>query len=108
MADMIEPPHGANLLLSLFAGESDFPQIEGDLREEFHQILAASGPDEAKEWYWREAWRSAWALIMRPRVIHTLGSAALCVALFRLVTPFCFRWLRFQLASAPRVPGLRF
>jgi len=103
-----KPPHGATLLLNLFAGESDFPQIEGDLREEFYQLASQSGPEPARKWYRREAWRNARALIRRPSVINALVGAAFCVAVFRLVTPLFFRWLRFELASAPRTPGLGF
>ncbi len=108
MLNIIEPPRGAIRLLSLFAGESDLPQIEGDLREEFHQILSQFGPDEARRWYWRQAWRNVWSLIKRPSVINVLGGAALCVAIFRLVIPLLFRWMRFELSSGPRVPALGF
>jgi len=108
MDETIKPPQGATLLLSLFAGESDFPQIEGDLTEEFHQLASQSGPEAARAWYWREAWLNAWALIRRPRLINTLVGAAFCVAVFRLVTPLFLRWLRYELSSAPRTPGLRF
>jgi len=108
MANTTKPPYWATLLLSLFAGESDFPQIEGDLREEFYQLASESGREPARAWYWRQAWRNATTLIRRPSMINTLVGAAFCVAVFRLVTPLVFRWLRFELSSAPRTPGLRF
>jgi hypothetical protein len=107
MNDSISAPKLATLLLSLFASEPDFPQIEGDLREEFHNRLVASGPTLARRWYWREVRRNLWALLKRPRAIQVFAVAALSVLVFKFsVGPF-FQWLQVQLYSAPRVPGLR-
>jgi len=97
--DNRQTPH--NPLLSLFIGESDFSEIEGDLLEEFNQKLVESGPEHAKEWYRRESFRNVWALATRPRTVHIFGSTALCVAVFRLMTPIVFHWLRFEFATAP-------
>jgi hypothetical protein len=104
--DNKQAPH--NPLLSLFKGELDFSEIEGDLLEEFNQKLVEAGPEQAKEFYWQESFRNVWALTTRPRNVHLLGSTALCVAIFRLVTPTVFHWLRFELSTSPRVTGLGF
>ena len=108
MPDSFRPPKGASLILGLFAGEPDFKQVQGDLSEEFYDRALRTGPATARSWYWREALLNAWAFITRPQVINVLGSASLCVALFVLAQPLYFRWLRGELASVPRVPGLRF
>lgn len=93
MTDAIKPPKLATVLLSLFASEPDFPQIEGDLSEEFHNRLLASGPDVARRSYWREAFRNMWALTKRSSTIKVLAVAALsiCISVFS-VGPFS-HWL---------------
>src|SRR5262249_24575591 len=93
MTDFIAPPKLATLLLSLFASEPDFPQIEGDLSEEFHNHLLESGPDVARHSYWREAFRNMWALAKRSSTIKVLAQAALsiCISVFS-VGPFS-HWL---------------
>ena len=79
MTDSITPPKLPTLLLSLFAGEPDFPQIEGDLSEEFHKHLLASGPDVARRAYRREAFRNAWVLAKRPGTAGVFAVAALSI-----------------------------
>jgi len=69
MPEILNPPRGASLLLRLFAGETDFPQIEGDLREEFCQ-RAIGDQGAARRWYRREAIRNVWVLA---RMAQTLG-----------------------------------
>lgn len=93
MTNYSSPPKLATLLLSLFASEPDFPQIEGDLSEEFHNHLLASGPNVARRAYWREAFRNMWALAKRPSTIQIAAAAGLsvCVSIFS-VGPFS-RWL---------------
>lgn len=76
MTDSITPPKIATLMLSLFAGEPDFPQIEGDLSEEFHNRLLASGPKAARRSYRREAFRTIWALAKRSGTARVLAAAA--------------------------------
>src|SRR5690242_7157947 len=61
MPEKLTPPRGASLLLRLLAGEGDFPQIEGDLREEFHRRTLADAV-AARRWYRRELYRNVWAL----------------------------------------------
>jgi hypothetical protein len=67
--------------MSLFASEQDFPQIEGDLSEEFHNCLLASGPDVARRSYWREAFRNMWALAKRFSTIKVLAVAAFSISI---------------------------
>jgi len=106
MHDLLNPPKGASLLLRVFAGEPDFPQVEGDLREEFNQLALTSGPDKARQWYWHEALRNIWAFTMRSGSINVLGTAAVCIALNRLAGRFFFHWVRDSMVSVPRVKGL--
>jgi hypothetical protein len=106
MPETIKPPAGASWLLSIFALEPDFQQVDGDLREEFHQLALREGIKAARNWYWREAFRNAWAFSMRPSTIRLLTAAALCVLVFRLTNSPLNRWLRTALMPAPRVLGL--
>jgi hypothetical protein len=105
MTDSIKPPKLATQLLSLFAGEPDFPQIEGDLNEEFHNRLVASGPNLARRSYWREAIHNMWALTKRPRTIRVLALTASSVFVFPLTVPPFFQWLD-QFSFVSRVPAL--
>ncbi len=93
MTNSITPPKLATLLLSLFASEPDFPQIEGDLSEEFHNCLLTSGPKVARRSYRREAFRTMWALAKRSSTIQVLAVALLsiCISIFS-VGPFS-HWL---------------
>lgn len=93
MTNSIMPPKLATLLLNLFASEPDFPQIEGDLSEEFHNHLLASGPNVARRSYRREAFRNMWALAKRSSTIRVIVVAALsiCILIFS-GGPFS-RWL---------------
>ena len=106
MLETLRPPKGASLLLNLFASEPDFPQVEGDLSEEFQQLALQSGPSAARQWYWREALRNALAFVTRRESINALGAGLLSLAIFRLVMPLFSHWLRDELASVPRVPTL--
>lgn len=107
MLETLRPPKGASLLLSLFASETDFLQVEGDLSEEFQQLALQSGRSAARQWYWHEAVRNAFAFVTRRGSINALVSGLLSLGIFRLVMPLFFHWLRNQLVSVPRVPGLR-
>jgi hypothetical protein len=102
MTRSIKPPAIAVALLSLFASESDFPQIEGDLREEFHQRAGTSGPVRARRWYWREMCRNLLVLMRRGRVIQVLVVSALCVVAFRLATPAFMFGLRYRVSFLGR------
>src|SRR2546430_3296576 len=106
MLEILRPPKGASLLLRLFASEPDFPQVEGDLSEEFQELDLQAGPSAARQWYWREALRNAFGFVTRRESINAFGTGLLSLAIFRLVVPLFFHWLRNELASVPRVPGL--
>ncbi|OFW08402.1 MAG: hypothetical protein A3H96_21100 [Acidobacteria bacterium RIFCSPLOWO2_02_FULL_67_36] len=106
MPDSVKPPRTASLLLTLFSGEPDFTQIHGDLIEEFHQRVRRLGPRHARAWYTREVFRNVRSLMARPRLISTVGAAALSVAVIRLTARPFFHWLQLELASAPRMVGL--
>jgi|SRR5215831_10647734 len=106
MPETMKPPAGASWLLSIFTLEPDFQQVDGDLQEEFHQIALREGTRAARNWYWREAFRNAWAFSMRPSTIRLLAAAVLCVLILRLTNRPLNRWLRAALMPAPRVPGL--
>jgi len=102
MPESTNPPKGAHLLLSLFRSEPDLPQIEGDLSEEFHQHLLASGPHTARRWYWREVFRNLWVFTKRPRSIQVFAVGALCVAIFRFAPPLSMGLMRNKLSLMPR------
>ena len=106
MPETMKPPAGASWLLSIFTREPDFQQVDGDLREEFHQLVRREGTEAARKWYWREVFRSACAFSMRPSTIRLLTAAALCVLILRLTNSPLNRWLRAALMPAPRVLGL--
>lgn len=92
MTDSIMPPKLATLLLSLFASEPDFPQIEGDLSEEFHKHLLASGPNVARRSYRREAFRNMWALAKRPSTIRVVVVAVLSICIWGLSVESFSHW----------------
>src|SRR5262245_21643886 len=102
MPDQSKPPRGALLLLSIYRSKPDFPQIEGDLNEEFHQVLLASGTRAAHRWYWREALRNIWAFTKRPGSILLFGLGAFCVVTFRFIPPMLMSLTRNRLSLMPR------
>lgn len=108
MLETLKPPRGASLMLRLFACEPDFPQVEGDLREEFNQVALQSGPNSAEQWYWHQALRNMRVFVTRRGSINVLGATTFCIALFSLLAPLYSRWLRYELISAPRIRGLGF
>src|SRR5262247_2114341 len=87
MPESENPPRTAALLLSIFASEPDFPQIEGDLSEEFHLRVRMNGQRSARRWYWCETFRNALVFIKRPRILQALAVAALCVVIYRIAIP---------------------
>ena len=62
MFEIRRPPTVALGLLCFFAARPDFPAIVGDLKEEFHQREESLGLKEARRWFWRETFRTVWAL----------------------------------------------
>ena len=49
-----QPPQSAAWLLTLFASANEAETILGDLLEEFSALVATSGRDSARKWYWRQ------------------------------------------------------
>jgi hypothetical protein len=96
----------AALLLSIFASEPDFPQIEGDLREEFHRHIQMNGRRTARRWYWRETFRNVLVFIKRPRILYAIAVAALIVVGYRPASMIFSGWLSAKMHEMPRVPGL--
>ena len=65
MSELLKPPAVPLAILNFFASQPDFPAVAGDISEEFHQRIQSAGPRAAKRWYWREAFRNAFALTWR-------------------------------------------
>jgi hypothetical protein len=68
-------------ILCFFAGQPDFAAVIGDLTEEFHQRAQSSGFKAARHWFWRETFRTAWALTvgeLRRTPIRTTLMALAC------------------------------
>jgi len=77
-----EPPAIATGILCFFASQPDFPALMGDLKEEFHQRAQISGIKAATRWFWRETFRTGWAL--------TVGEALRTPILTTLTAVICF------------------
>src|SRR5439155_11624279 len=65
MPELLKPPAVATAILDFFASQPDFPAVSGDISEEFQQRAQSSGAKAANRWYWREAFRNAFALTWR-------------------------------------------
>jgi hypothetical protein len=68
MSELLKPPAVPAAVLNFFASQPDFPAVAGDISEEFHQRARSSGAKAAQRWYWREAFRNAFALTWRELV----------------------------------------
>jgi hypothetical protein len=76
------------VLLWAFKSEPCYPQIEGDLEEEFHQRMSEYGIAAARTWYYREVCRNTWSLTWRWATLQAIILPALC-----LLFLFCAREL---------------
>ncbi|MBZ5675674.1 MAG: permease prefix domain 2-containing transporter [Acidobacteriia bacterium] len=65
MSEPLKPPSISLAILNFFASQPNFPALEGDLSEEFHQRAEISGENAARRWYWRQVFRNSWALTVR-------------------------------------------
>jgi len=65
MSELMKPPAVPTAILNFFASQPDFPAVAGDISEEFHQRAQTDGAKSANGWYWREAFRNAFALTWR-------------------------------------------
>ena len=91
MSEIAAPPKWILFLLWPFKGESCYPQIEGDLSEEFQYRESKHGITAARRWYRREVCRSVASLTFRPVTIAVMVLPLICVALRESLShPFSF------------------
>jgi hypothetical protein len=95
MAKNITPPQGILLLLWPFKGESCYPQIVGDLSEEFQQ-QAEHGLSDAHRWYYKEICRNFWSLIWRWVTIPAIIVPLLCAYMSDAFLHFFANFMRFM------------
>jgi hypothetical protein len=81
MPDITAPPKWILLLLWPFRGELCYPQIEGDLSEEFYQREVEHGMLSARQWYYREVCRNFWSMIWRWVTIPLIIVPMVCFVL---------------------------
>jgi hypothetical protein len=81
MPEITAPPKWILLLLWPFRGELCYPQIEGDLSEEFHQREVEHGMSSARQWYYREVCRNFWSMIWRWVTIPVIIVPLVCMVL---------------------------
>jgi len=104
MPEISAPPKWILHLLWFFKGESCYPQIVGDLSEEFQCRTSEYGIEDARRWYRREVSRNFISLAFRWTTIAAVGVPLICVALFirPATNPFMYfsasfaRWLPIQ------------
>jgi len=92
MPEIAAAPRWILFLLWPFKGESCYPQIEGDLSEEFQQRVSKHGIADARRWYRREVCRNFWSLTLRWPTIAVIVLPLFFVAL-RDSTPIPFMYL---------------
>jgi len=78
MPEIAAAPIWILLLLWPFQGEPCYPQIEGDLNEEFYGQALEHGIPAARRWYYREICRNLWALTWRWTTILVIVLPVLC------------------------------
>ncbi len=101
MSQLLKPPRIPSAILNFFAGQPDFPALLGDMSEEFHQRAQSSGATAANRWFWREAFRNAFALTWRELVRTPIRTALMAIACILAVNAFTgiyagIRWYLFQ------------
>lgn len=103
MPELLKSPAIPTAILNFFANQPDFSALAGDISEEFQQRALVSGAAAARRWYWREAFRNAWALSAREMLrtpVRTLLMAAACLIAVSLLTGLylAISYYPFQLA----------
>jgi hypothetical protein len=110
MSDLLKPPAVPVAILNFFASQPGFSAVAGDISEEFHQRTQSSGADAAKRWYWREAFRNAWALTARElsrTPVRTTLMALSCFFAVSIVTNIVMNYLwRLGLMYGPHPWGV--
>lgn len=81
MPEITAPPKWILFLLWPFKGEPCYPQIEGDLSEEFQQRELEHGLPAARRWYFREVCRNLLSLTWRWETILVIAIPLLCISL---------------------------
>jgi hypothetical protein len=84
----LKPPTVPSAILNFFAAQPDFPALAGDISEEFHQRAQGDGAKAAKRWYWREAFRNAFALTWREIMRTPVRTAAIAFGCYLAVNLF--------------------
>ena len=85
MPEITAPPKWILFLLWPFMGETCYPQIEGDLSEEFHQRESEHGVAAARRWYYREVCRNLGSLLWRWVTIAVIILPLFCIALSNIL-----------------------
>ena len=81
MPKIAAPPKWMLFLLWPFQGESCYPQIEGDLSEEFQYKGLKHGIAAARRWYCREIFRNFAFLTFRWTTIAVIALPLCCIVL---------------------------
>jgi hypothetical protein len=81
MSRIAGAPKWMLFLLWPFKGESCYPQVEGDLSEEFQYQESKVGMAAARRWYRREVFRNLASLTFRWTTIAAIALPLFCVAL---------------------------
>jgi hypothetical protein len=93
MPEITAPPKWIMFLLWPFRGETCYPQVEGDLSEEFQHRVSKSGIAGARRWYHREVCRNLLSLTWRWATIAAVVSPLICDAIRGTVNPPFMRML---------------
>ncbi len=81
MPETAAPPRWILFMLWPFNGEPCYPQIEGDLAEEFQLRVVQYGIRSARRWYYAEVVRNAWFLTCRWVMVEIIFLPLLCLLL---------------------------
>ncbi len=121
MPEVPAPPKWILFLLWPFKGESCYPQIEGDLSEEFQERESEHGVAAARRWYCREVYRNLRSLLWRWVTIPVIILPLLCIAfsnslwmtivgsIYNLLPPpshWSFSWILFAVLLNLSIIGL--
>jgi hypothetical protein len=103
-----QPPAIPLAILCFFAGQPNFSAVIGDLREEFHQRAQSSGSTAARRWFWRETFRTGWALtageLLRAPIRTTLLALICFIAIgaSTALSPYLFQRNLVDLVYGPQ------
>src|SRR5438045_2991648 len=100
MSELLKPPAIPSGILKFFAAQPDFPALAGDISEEFHLRAQNYGAKVARLWYWREVFRTSFALTCRELMRTPVRTTAIAFGCYlavnlvpaRLTLAFPMRW----------------